>query len=575
MADNHQQESLDMDESQYLPPPLRELRRRWELASVLNFLSVFEPLIGKELKMSAEEIEDALINPNDLLSKLHISLLKGIRPFSKKLHDPDVWVTILCRRLAEWWPLVAEGKVPLTEAKGEEISRYKELDPTVRLLMLKALCEIRTQQHDLVSYINDALKEGGQVSQFRKDTIAQDKNGASYWYDGNSVIGHRLYREVNKVMKQKLRGKKCLHLQETSSEWEILATNLEEFRKITEKFSSCQVGAEAAVHETIETEVIPVLEKMQKKKERDLKRQKLVESRLSGCHSYAAGVTRSCRTRKPVKYTFDDYDRTIDEAIKSPRKRKPGEVERNDSMHHRLRKRGSASNGFSQSGGHSEEEAVVSTHEDELNDQQGEGDNNHEENDQQGEGSENNGETDSQIEDSETDRQSENDCKTDLQIEGSDTDKDTSWTDSGGKSDNEIVSDSESDSSDNELKNVKTNGANHIKLLSQGQNDDVATGLQVKKSSDCNASQNLRKVRNPEAKNRYRQRPIVNSAFDDDVVVPDSENESEEDPSEAADSSEEDPSEAADSSEEDPSEAADSSEEDPYEAADSEDEISR
>lgn len=37
---------------------------------------VFESLIGKELKMSAEEIENALINPNASLAKLHIALLQ-------------------------------------------------------------------------------------------------------------------------------------------------------------------------------------------------------------------------------------------------------------------------------------------------------------------------------------------------------------------------------------------------------------------------------------------------------------------------------------------------------------------
>ncbi|CAM8967447.1 unnamed protein product [Rhodiola kirilowii] len=33
------------------------LRQRWELASVINFLNVFKPVIGGDVKMSAEEIE--------------------------------------------------------------------------------------------------------------------------------------------------------------------------------------------------------------------------------------------------------------------------------------------------------------------------------------------------------------------------------------------------------------------------------------------------------------------------------------------------------------------------------------
>lgn len=80
------------------------LRERWELASVLNFLhveitypffiwiqlrfslfldrliipfpQVFQPIIQSGLGISAEEIEMALITPNDALAQLHIALLK-------------------------------------------------------------------------------------------------------------------------------------------------------------------------------------------------------------------------------------------------------------------------------------------------------------------------------------------------------------------------------------------------------------------------------------------------------------------------------------------------------------------
>ncbi|XP_028113477.1 DDT domain-containing protein DDR4-like [Camellia sinensis] len=52
------------------------LRQRWEFASVLNFLHVFEPVIESKMKVSAEDIETALITPNNLLAQLHIMLLK-------------------------------------------------------------------------------------------------------------------------------------------------------------------------------------------------------------------------------------------------------------------------------------------------------------------------------------------------------------------------------------------------------------------------------------------------------------------------------------------------------------------
>lgn len=41
-----------------------------------------------------------------------------------------------------------------------------------------ALC---LQQNDAVSYIHDSLKQGTQISCFRKDKIGRDVNEASYW----------------------------------------------------------------------------------------------------------------------------------------------------------------------------------------------------------------------------------------------------------------------------------------------------------------------------------------------------------------------------------------------------------
>lgn len=52
-------------------------------------------------------------------------------------------------------------------------------------------------------------------------------------YDGNTVLGHRLYREVNKSdPKSKAKGKGCLAPPLAGFKWETLATNLEEFRKV-------------------------------------------------------------------------------------------------------------------------------------------------------------------------------------------------------------------------------------------------------------------------------------------------------------------------------------------------------
>ncbi|RDX62484.1 DDT domain-containing protein DDR4, partial [Mucuna pruriens] len=311
-----------------------KLRGRWELASVLNFLDVFGPILGKDLKLSAEDIETGLVKPDASLARLHIQLLKGMPPVSKTLEDSDKWVTSLCKKLTIWWPWVAEGEIPLVPCKGyrdalviEEISKYKELDPSDRLLLLKALCEVRADQHDAVSYINDSIKEGTQISCFRKDALGRDGAGTSYWYDATSKgQSHRLYREIitsDSIPKDKDRG--CLSL--PTIDWEMLASNLEDFSEVAEKFSCSNYAVEVAVSVKLQSDAIPALEKLRKKKERAIKQKQRQDLRLKDFqNSYCSGNTRSCRTRRPISYTFEAYDRTMKEAIQLTNKRKKSPV---------------------------------------------------------------------------------------------------------------------------------------------------------------------------------------------------------------------------------------------------------
>ncbi|KAI7725702.1 hypothetical protein M8C21_018147 [Ambrosia artemisiifolia] len=190
-----------------------KLRSCWELASVLNFLQVFEPIIGSELKIDAEEIEQALILPDRRLRLLHIALLK---------------------------------------------------------------------QHDVIAYINDAVKAKKEISVFRKNNIGEDGKGTSYWLDGNEIIGLRLYKE--------------------------------------DEYSSSKSKLEVAVSAAVGTQAIPILNKMFKKKQRELEK-KLKEERIMNNFS-RSGITRSCRNRNPIRYTFDEYDKVISEAIRDSNKMK-------------------------------------------------------------------------------------------------------------------------------------------------------------------------------------------------------------------------------------------------------------
>ncbi|KAM0829159.1 hypothetical protein ACQ4PT_067061 [Festuca glaucescens] len=292
------------------------LRRRWELASVLHFLQVFEPVIEADLGLSADEIETALITNNRDLARIHIALLKGIPPVSKNLNVDDGWVIATAKKLSDWWSWVAEGTNPFKENPGKEVETFKELDPVTRLFILKALCEVRSEQNDAVWYINDEMKKGVNISNFRKEKLGVPVMGL---YVGDSTVGHRLFKEdITVDYKKNWKGKNGrLTKPVLNIHWETAATNLDEFLDISEKL--CSKGrSESAIGQHLKENTIPAVEKFEKKKERELKRRQQKDERAF------ANIfqTRALRERKPVSYNYSDYDRSIKEAIKATAKGK-------------------------------------------------------------------------------------------------------------------------------------------------------------------------------------------------------------------------------------------------------------
>ncbi|XP_074563815.1 DDT domain-containing protein DDR4-like [Curcuma longa] len=301
---------------------LWELRSMWELASILNFLHVFRPLLNIVAEFSAEELETALLTPNNTLDDVHIPLLKAIPPVTRMALGRATWVTVLCRKLRDWWYWVADGEVPIVASHGSEIEKYKTLEPSTRVLILKALCDIRVEQEDIRNFIDNSLKHGIQLSAFRKERIGGDSHGISYWYEDDPSVGHRLYREIRRVETKNTRAKGSSSTPSISLQWETVATNLNEFQEVSEKLFSSKNRTEASLGKKLKIDCLPEIEKIHKKKERLLKKQHR-EALLLDSFLTADGISsgRSLRDRKPVTYTFDDYDRSISEAIKITKKR--------------------------------------------------------------------------------------------------------------------------------------------------------------------------------------------------------------------------------------------------------------
>ncbi|XP_020690279.1 DDT domain-containing protein DDR4 [Dendrobium catenatum] len=302
--------------------PRWSLRSMWELASVLNFLNVFRPLLNISVEFSAEELETALLVPNSTLDDIHIPLLKAIPPVIRMALGRATWVTVLCRKIKDWWHWVADGEIPIVASHGSEVEMYKNLEPPIRVLILKALCDIRVEQEDIRNYIDDSLKHGAHLSMFRKDRIGGDSHGVSYWYEDDEIIGHRLYREIRKVEAKKGKGKAVPAPPNTSYQWEMVASNLDEFQEVSDKLLESKNRTEVSLAKKLKIDILPEVDKIQKRKDRLLKKQHR-QALLLDSFVISDGISsgRSLRDRKPVTYTFDDYDRSINEAIKITKKR--------------------------------------------------------------------------------------------------------------------------------------------------------------------------------------------------------------------------------------------------------------
>ncbi|KAI5013744.1 hypothetical protein ZWY2020_040630 [Hordeum vulgare] len=303
-----------------------QLRCMWELGSVLNFLHVFRALLNITVELTAEDIEAALITPNGTLYDLHMPLLKSIPPITRMAMGRGTWVTVLCRKLRDWWHWVAEGDLPIVASHGAEIEMYKELEPSTRLLILKAICDIRVEQDDIRNYIDTSVKRGYDLSTFRKERIGGDSLGISYWYEDDSILGHRLYREIRRVEQMKepgkrSKGKRISTPPSVSYHWETVASTFEEFDDVAEKLFSSRNRTEVSLGKKLKIEYLPEIEKIHKKKEKLLKKQQREALLLDSYLTSDVTTGRSLRDRKPVTYTFDDYDRSINEAIKITKKR--------------------------------------------------------------------------------------------------------------------------------------------------------------------------------------------------------------------------------------------------------------
>jgi hypothetical protein len=305
-----------------------ELRSLWEMAAVMNFFCVFRHIINNLPAFTMDELESAILNPNSVLDTIHVVLLKGVPPAARIPLRGDTWPTVLSKKFKDWWWRVAEGPCPLIPCQGAELATYLELDAPTRVRVLLALCEMRVDQDDARMYIDDSVKRSQFSAVVRKDRSGCGAEGTTFWLEEDLLMGQRLYREgqaTRPVPSSKNKGRGGGRGRNVPppipGTWETVATNFEEFQEVSTRLLESRNRLETAMGKKLMQSLLPELEEIQKKKDRMVKKQQreavLLDNMLQG-NGLAAG--RSRRERKPVTYTFDEFDRSISEAIKFTKK---------------------------------------------------------------------------------------------------------------------------------------------------------------------------------------------------------------------------------------------------------------
>ncbi|KAL6766425.1 hypothetical protein ACKKBG_A35950 [Auxenochlorella protothecoides x Auxenochlorella symbiontica] len=210
---------------------LRTVQGMWEMAAVLDFLTLFKPQLRLSRELGADELEHVLVTSagdGGLLADLHADLLRGISP--KSVIDPGNWVVHLANKIKFHWKGAPGGEpCPFRPEKYFEAVTYAGLPVEQRVKALHFVCCVRLDREDCQARIEEALrprtrkelaaieaaKEAAaaarptrgsraaaaafqppeDVDSFRREAIGAEASGISYYYL-TGEMGSRLFRDI-------------------------------------------------------------------------------------------------------------------------------------------------------------------------------------------------------------------------------------------------------------------------------------------------------------------------------------------------------------------------------------------
>eukprot|EP00899_Mesostigma_viride_P005997 jgi/Mesvir1/15399/Mv06585-RA.1 len=289
---------------------------------------VFRSKLKLNIDFRSDELETGLMSnpPNSMIKDIHIKLLEGFQQDKARrlALDRGTWYKELWHALGSRASEALEGEEQHESHKGREEEAYLELSAASRVRLLLALCQLRVESDSFREWmdfqIEDRLAKGDPngYNAFSGASLGTDAGGSIYWYEGDAVCGYRLYKETPPnprtllAKNKKSMGKRMPY--PDIGNWDCLATNLEGFKEVSSKFGATRNRAEQRLGQVLAEEIVPYIEAKELSREKAEKRRERKMIQLE--NMIGIGSERSRRERKPVNYTFDNYDATIKAAIK-------------------------------------------------------------------------------------------------------------------------------------------------------------------------------------------------------------------------------------------------------------------
>ncbi|DBA82749.1 hypothetical protein WJX77_007341 [Trebouxia sp. C0004] len=362
---------------------LRQVQSMWQMAAVLEFLHTFSLYLQLRGSFTPEELEVAIVSEaaqTGLLANLHQDLLRGIT--SRADWTSENWSAHFANRLKyQWTSTHLRGSPPFYPLKRSEASDYAALHATDRVLALKLLCEIRLDKEDLRSAIELSMKPpkapsrppSGKtraagastrgrsepapevVMDVRHEPLGESDKGVMYWYldlgpsGHTSLTGVRLYKEIlaevppspplpkprgkeasgAKGKGAKRRGNKAkiqgglggsLVPPPAEPSWELLCSSTEELQAVGEDLTGSEANTEADIGYQLLDDIVPTLVARAEALEKRARAAAKIAAQLNNVVPDDSGhYGRSRRQRTQVNYNYDEYDRTIKDAIRGGR----------------------------------------------------------------------------------------------------------------------------------------------------------------------------------------------------------------------------------------------------------------